>query len=133
MDRKQQVVALHRKGYNCSQAFISVYQDILDIDQIKLFRLSEGLGRGVAGLEELCIVPVMMAMICSYIETSDGCLEHPKTKLNSYACGKCLAMDFKEQMGSLHCHELLKINQQIHRDCSEILKQGVDILDACLK
>lgn len=37
------------------------------------------------------------------LETSDGNIDHSQSKLKSYACGKCLAMDFKEQTGSLCC------------------------------
>ena len=133
MNREKQVMILHKKGYNCAQAFLSCYQDTLDIDEKKLFKMVEGLGRGIAGLEEICCVPVLMAMLTSYLETSDGSLDHPQSKLKSYACGKCLAMDFKEQIGAIHCHRILEINQERKRDCSEVLRQGVAILDECLK
>ena len=46
---------------------------------------------------------------------------------------KCLAMDFKEQAGSLCCHTLLKENKEKKRCCSDLLKMGIAILDDCLK
>lgn len=131
--REEKVLALHKQGYNCAQALICSYQDLLDLDEKELFKLGEGLGRGIAGLEEMCCIPVLMAMICSYLETSDGNMEKPKSKLKSYACGKCLAMDFKEQAGSICCHTLLKENKEKKRCCSDLLKMGVTILDDCLK
>ena len=81
----------------------------------------------------MCCIPILMAMICSYLETSDGSIDYPQSKLKSYACGKCLAMDFKEQVGNLCCHSLLKENKEKKRSCSDLLKKGVAILDECLK
>lgn len=131
--REEKVLALHKQGYNCAQAFLCSYQDLLNLDEKELFKLGEGLGRGIAGLEEMCCIPILMSMICSYIETSDGNMENPQSKLKSYACGKCLAMDFKEQAGSICCHTLLKENKEKKRCCSDLLKMGVTILDDCLK
>ena len=131
--REKKVRELHNHGYNCAQAFLCSYQELLKLDEKELFKLAEGLGRGIAGLEEMCCIPILMAMICSYLETSDGNVEHPTSKLKSYACGKCLAMDFKEQVGSLCCHSLLKENKEKKRSCSDLLEKGVAILDKCLK
>ena len=64
---------------------------LLKLDEKELFKLAECLGRGIAGLEEMCCIPILMAMICSYLETSDGNIDYPQSKLKSYACGKCLA------------------------------------------
>ena len=92
--REEKVKELHNQGYNCAQAFLCSYQDLLKLDEKELFKLVEGLGRGIAGLEEMCCIPILMAMICSYLETSDGNIDYPQSKLKSYACGKCLAHGF---------------------------------------
>jgi len=131
--REEKVLSLHKHGYNCAQALICSYQDILPFEEKELFKLAESLGRGIAGLEEMCCIPILMAMICSYLETSDGNIDYPQSKLKSYACGKCLTMDFKEQVGSLCCHSLLKENKEKKRSCSDLLEKGVAILDECLK
>ena len=94
MDRVDKAIELHKHGYNCAQAFLCSYKDELGIDEEKLFKFAEGLGRGVAGMEEMCCIPIIMTMITSGLETSDGTLSHPQSKLSSYACGQCLAMDF---------------------------------------
>ena len=91
--REEKVLSLHKHGYNCAQALICSYQDILPFEEKELFKLTEGLGRGVAGLEETCCIPILIAMIYSCLKTCDGNVENPQSKLKSYACGKCLAMD----------------------------------------
>ena len=131
--REEKVLSLHKHGYNCAQALICSYQDILPFEEKELFKLTEGLGRGVAGLEETCCIPILIAMIYSCLKTCDGNVENPQSKLKSYACGKCLAMDFKEQAGSLCCHTILKENKEKKRCCSDLLKMGIAILDDCLK
>lgn len=61
--RKEKVRTLHKQGYNCAQAFLCSYQELLKLDEKELFKLAEGLGRGIAGLEEICCIPILMAMI----------------------------------------------------------------------
>mgnify|MGYP000060995818 CR=1 FL=1 len=131
---QQDAKHLHKSGYNCAQAFLCSYKDELLIDEKILFQLAEGLGRGVAGLEEMCCIPILMAMISSYLETSDANLEAPQSKLKSYACAKCLAMDFKEKIGSLKCQDILEENKKRNdRCCTDVIQIGIKILDECLK
>lgn len=135
MDERHQQDAkyLHKNGYNCAQAFLCSYKDELLIDEKKLFQLAEGLGRGVAGLEEMCCIPILMSMMASYLETSDANLETPQSKLKSYACAKCLVMDFKEKIGSLKCQDILEENRKRNdRCCTDVIQIGIKILDECL-
>ena len=43
--REEKVLSLHTHGYNCAQALICSYQDILPFEEKELFKLTEGLGR----------------------------------------------------------------------------------------
>ena len=45
--REEKVLSLHKHGYNCAQALICSYQDILPFEEKELFKLTEGLGRDV--------------------------------------------------------------------------------------
>lgn len=136
MDNKHQQDAkqLHKNDYNCAQAFLCSYKDELLIDEKILFQLAEGLGRGVAGLEEMCCIPILTSMITSYLETSDADLAAPRSKLKTYAFAKCLAMDFKEKIGSLKCRDILEENKKRNnRCCTNVIQIGIKILDECLR
>lgn len=75
-----------------------------------------------------------MAMIISYLETSDSNLKAPNYKLKSYACAKCLAMDFKEKIGSLKYQDILEENKKRNnRSCTDAIQIVTKILDECLK
>ena len=131
MLHKEKVQYLHQKGYNCAQALLCTYQEELQVDEKVLFGLAEGLGRGVAGLENMCCIPIVMTMICSMSETCDYNLEHPQSKFKTYACGKCLIMDFKEKIGSICCYEIIQNNKKKHpqTSCTDVLIKSVEILD----
>ena len=133
-EREKYVQQLHKKGYNCAQALLCGYQKELGMPEEVLFKLSEGLGRGVAGIEDMCCVPIIISMIISFMETSDGNVSNPQTKLNSYACSKCLIMEFKEKVGSTCCHDILENNKLCHKQtcCTDILLIGVKVIDQCL-
>lgn len=126
---------LHNRGYNCAQSFLCSYAEELNINENDLFKMAEGLGRGVAGLEKMCCVPIVMSMIVSYLETSDGDGENPKSKLKTYACAKSLAMDFKESIGTLCCKDILDENKKMNgkRCCTDIILKGIEILDECIE
>lgn len=133
MEHQELVTKLHNQGFNCAQSFICAYKDELKMDEKMLFTLVEGLGRGIAGLEDICCIPVIMTMICSKLETCDGELSNPNSKLDTYACGKCLIMDFKEKVGTIRCHDILEYNKKSNnRCCTDILKKGAKIMDQYL-
>ena len=135
MNKQELVKEKHLHNYNCAQAFLCAYSKELNIAEETLSKLSVGLGRGIGGLEENCCVPVLLAMLSSYFEGSDTNLENPQSKLESYACAKCMIMDFKEKVGSLSCKEILlkNIESKGKRDCSDILQIGISILEECRK
>ena len=80
----------------------------------------------------MCCVPILISMIISYLETCDKNMENPQSKLQSYACAKCLIMDFKEKYGSLKCCDILKSNTP-KRCCTDVLKGGYEMMRKCLE
>ena len=92
--REEKVLSLHKHGYNCAQALICSYQDILPFEEKELFKLTEGLGRGVAGLEEMCCIP--------------------KEQAGSLCC-HTLLKENKEKKRC--CSDLLKLGIAILDDC----------------
>ena len=42
----------HLNGYNCCQAVVCTYCDLLGMDEKTAFRASEGFGLGIAGMQE---------------------------------------------------------------------------------
>lgn len=50
--RVDKVAEKHKSGYNCAQAVACAYCDLVGIDEETMFRLTEGLGLGMAAWKE---------------------------------------------------------------------------------
>ena len=52
--RADRAIACHNKGYNCAQSVAFAFLDKVDIDPETLFKVTEGLGLGMGGMEGTC-------------------------------------------------------------------------------
>lgn len=95
----------HASGYNCAQSVVCSYCDLLGMDEKTAFRAAEGYGLGIAGMHETCGSVCAMIMLAG-LKNSDGNLEAPKTKLNTFALGREMADKFKEKNSSIMCNKL---------------------------
>lgn len=104
--RVEQAIQKHKEGYNCSQAVLCTYCDLLGVDQETAFRISEGFGAGMGGLRDTCGAVTALFMLIGLAE-SGGLAHEGKTKANTYKVVKNLAEEFKVKNGSIMCRELL--------------------------
>ena len=118
----------HRIGYNCCQAIVCTYCDLVGIDEQDAFRMTEALGLGMAGMMETCGA-VSALLILAGAKNSDGDLHRPSSKRQSYALGKCLAEKFMEKNKSIVCREL---KGKKHRSCDGCIADGAQIAEECL-
>ena len=52
--RADRAIVCHNKGYNCAQSVAFAFLDKVDIDPETLFKVTEGLGLGMGGMEGTC-------------------------------------------------------------------------------
>lgn len=48
--RQQQAAQFHAMGYNCAQSVACAFADKVDLDKVALFKVTEGLGLGMGGM-----------------------------------------------------------------------------------
>lgn len=97
---------LFLSGYNCSQAVVMAFTDILNIDEKTALLIASPFGGGLSRLREVCGTVVGMSMAAGLLF---GYCE-PKAyeeKARLYADIQTLAARFKEKNGSYICRELL--------------------------
>ena len=70
----------HRNGYNCCQAVVCTYCDLLGMDETLAFRASEAYGLGIAKRYETCGSVCGMMMLAG-LKNSDANLEKPGSKV----------------------------------------------------
>jgi len=67
----------HCKGYNCAQSVTCAFSDLVDMDEETLFKITEGLGLGMGGMERTCGA-ISAAAILSGLTHSTGNLAAPQ-------------------------------------------------------
>lgn len=105
MSRADRAEELFRKGYNCSQAVILSFCDLLGVDFDTLAKASVCYGGGTGRMRLTCgsVNAMFMALGLLY-STSDGSASN---KNEMYARVQEVAKRFREKNGSINCAELL--------------------------
>lgn len=121
----------HANGYNCCQAVVCTYCDLFGMNEKDAFRVSEGFGLGISGMYETC-GSVCAMIILAGLKNSDGNLEKPATKLETFKLGHQMADKFKEMNTTIKCSELRGSDGQTDRirscrgcveDCAKIVEE----------
>ncbi len=94
------------EGYNCAQAVLLAFSDVIGLDKETILKLSSSFGGGMGRLREVCGAVSSMFMIAGILKgyTSPN---NDEIKGNHYALIQELASDFKSKCGSIICRELL--------------------------
>ncbi|MCI8609833.1 MAG: C_GCAxxG_C_C family protein [Firmicutes bacterium] len=128
MDRKEQALDLHKRGFNCAQSVACSFCNVMGADPETTFRLAEPFGLGI-GAMETCGAVSGMAMVVG-MKMSDGDLDTPKTKRQCYDMMQTLIKEFKEKNSSIVCSEIKGIETgTVLRSCNGCIEDAVELLD----
>lgn len=95
-----------KEGYNCAQAVVLAFSDIVNLDKETLLCMSSSFGGGMGRLREVCGSVSGMFMILGLLRGYSSPTARQEKK-NLYAEIQSLAAEFKEINGSIVCRELL--------------------------
>lgn len=101
MDKGQIAVDNFKSGLNCAQAVVLAFQDELKMDSLTLKKLTISFGGGLGRQRFTCGAVSGMCMVLG------GLLSDGQDKLYIYDIIQKACQDFKEQVGSIICAELL--------------------------
>ena len=128
----EKAVANHKKKYNCAQAVACAFCDKLGRDEKEEFELMEAFGLGM-GTMGTCGAVSAMAAVVGMVE-SDGALDAPKTKKESYKAMKALTEKFKEKNGTVVCKELKGVEtKKVIRSCDGCVQDAAELLEEYLE
>ncbi len=127
--RKQIAVNKWKSGLNCCQAVLLTYSDFFTIDEEILFKISEGFGSGVSGLRRTCGALLAAVMIAGLVN-SDGDINNPKTKHQTYAIGQDLIKEFESKYSTSICSELKGINSsKLILPCNLCIEEACNLIE----
>lgn len=133
MTKKELAIAYHDKKYNCAQAVALAFADEVGIDKETLFKICEGCGLGMGGMEGTCGA-VTGTVILAGLKNSDGSLDDPKTKASTYQLSKEILRQFQSKNGSTVCKDLKGVETgKVLRSCPDCIMDAVEIAQDVLK
>ena len=128
MDRKEIALELRKHGYNCAQAVAVAFSNVLGSDPIHTFKMAEALGFGMGDGEGPCGALGAAALMVG-MKKSDGDIENPRTKRQSYTTMSMLKQEFKDRVGDTVCRNI-KANEKV--SCEECVLLSCELLDKYL-
>ena len=140
MSRGQKAEEYFKSGYNCAQAVVMAFADVIGGDTQAYLRLSSSLGGGIGRLREVCGAFSGSCMVAGLLRGYDN--ENGVDKGSHYALIQRLALKNKLQNGSIICKELLGATVNLSsadpsvrtaeyvkkRPCAELCRIAADIL-----
>ena len=130
--RIDETIKRHDIGMNCAQAVACTYCDLVGMDEVSMFKVTEAMGLGMGGMEGTCGAVTGACAIAGMLN-STGNIDHPDSKASTYKISKEITTRFKEQNGSLICRELKGVETgKVLRSCPDCIRDAARILEDIL-
>ena len=97
------------QGYNCAQSVVAAWADRYHIDHDTALRISASFGGGIGRMRLTCGAASGLFMLAG-LETGSTDPKDREGKTRNYQVVQQLAEEFRKEMGSITCGELLGLN-----------------------
>lgn len=106
MNRIDSAVSCFKEGFSCSQAVLSAYSDLFDLNRELALKISQPFGGGMAHMGEMCGA-VTGAFLVIGLKYGRVKAEDIEAKEKTYELVQEFVKRFKSIHGSVNCTELL--------------------------
>ena len=106
MDRSERAGEFFLQGYNCAQSVTMAFADLIGMDVKAASRLASPFGGGMGRMREVCGAVSGMLLVLGILYGYDTC-DNDEAKAELYAQVQSLAGDFRSQIGTILCREIL--------------------------
>lgn len=145
MNRRELAINYFKEGYNCSQAVVLAFKDVLTIDVNELCKIASPFGGGLSRMRETCGAVSGMVLVLGNLFGYHS-PETGEKKQELYEKTQELLRIFENRYGSLTCRVLLNLttkhdnpkpskrNQSffLKRPCLELIGGAAEILEEYL-
>ena len=108
MDHGMKAAELFLGGYNCAQAVTVAFCDMTGLEEKCAARMVSAFGGGMGRLREVCGAVSGMLMVAGLLYGYDENGEKDCHKKAHYQLVQAFAGQFREEVGSIVCREILK-------------------------
>ena len=105
-ERVERAQAYFKAGYNCAQAVVMAFDDVMQMSPDELARLAAPFGGGMGRMREVCGTVSGMTFLAGAIKPSTNPSNLEERKEN-YALVQLFADKFREENGDIVCRRLL--------------------------
>ena len=114
-ERVSRAVEYFKSGYNCAQAVVMAFDDVMGYAPEELARLASSFGGGMGRMREVCGTVSGMAMVASAISPAVNPQNLEERKAN-YALVQQFANRFREENGDIVCRRLLGLEPMVEHN-----------------
>ena len=107
MDHGMKAAELFLGGYNCAQAVVVAFCDELGMTEAQAARMASSFGGGMGRMREVCGAVSGMLLVAGILYGYDTPGDDVSKKRH-YTLVQQLAGQFREEVGSIVCREILK-------------------------
>ena len=108
MDHSSKAAELFLSGRNCAQAIVVAFCDVTGLEEGFAAKLSSSFGGGMGRMREVCGAVSGMLMVAGLLYGYDENGENDCRKKEHYQLVQALAGQFREEVGSIVCRDILK-------------------------
>ncbi len=107
MDHERKAAELFVGGYNCAQTIVVAFSDVTGLSPEFSARLASSFGGGMGRMREVCGAVSGMLMVAGLLYGYDTPGDDVSKKAH-YTLVQDLSAQFREEVGSIVCREILK-------------------------
>lgn len=113
-ERVERAQNYFKAGYNCAQAVVMAFDDVMQMTPDELARLAAPFGGGMGRMREVCGTVSGMAFLAGAIKPSADPSNLDERKEN-YALVQKFAQEFRDENGDIVCRRLLGLEPMAER------------------
>ncbi|MGM9941136.1 MAG: C-GCAxxG-C-C family protein [Bulleidia sp.] len=133
MKREESAVEKRNRGYNCAQAVICAFADVLETDEKQLFAVSECFGSGLGCTKGTCGALNGACMVIGMLNSTKN-LERPDSKAGTYMAERSIVNTFEQQAGALVCRDIKGIETgKVLCECEECVRIAARLVEQHLE
>ena len=113
-ERVERACGYFKKGYNCAQAVVMAFDDVMEQSPEALARIAAPFGGGMGRMREVCGTVSGMTFLAGAISPSADPANLEERQAN-YALVQHFAEEFRKENGDIVCRRLLGLEPMVER------------------